>query len=142
MYFVGTVRIPRLKNCPLMAQRDLKKQGRGAIDYRVKTNSNIIAVKWYDNKTVKLISSFVGIDPIAEISRYDCSVHEKFAFNQPNIVKVYNKFMGGVDKLDMVCSLYKQTIRSQRFVCLHLAAQYYYHCGQCLDSVPSERPIT
>ena len=122
MYFVGTVRIPRLKNCPLMAQRDLKKQGRGAIDYRVKTNSNIIAVKWYDNKTVKLISSFVGIDPIAEISRYDHSVHEKAAVNQSNIVKVYNTFMVGVYKLDKVCSLNKQTIRSRRryvYIWLH-----------------------
>ena len=142
IHFVGTVTIPILKNCPLMAEKDFKKQELGAINYRDETNSNIIAVKWYENKAVTLISSFVGIDPIAEISRYDCSVHEKFAFNQPNIVKVYNTFMGGVDKLDMVCSLYKQTIRSQRFVCLHLAAQYYYHCGQCLDSVPSERPIT
>ena len=112
MHFVGTVTIPILKNCPLMAEKDLKKQGLGAINYRDETNSNIIAVKWYDNKAV--ISSFVGIDPIAEISRYHCSLHEKFAFNQPNIVKVYNTFMGGVDKLGMVCSLYKQTIRSQR----------------------------
>ena len=107
IHFVGTVTIPILKNCPLMAEKDFKKQELGAINYRDETNSNIIAVKWYDNKAVTLISSFVGIDPIAEISRYDCSVHEKFAFNQPNIVKVYNTFMGGVDKLDMVCSLYK-----------------------------------
>ena len=116
MHFVGTVTIPILKNCPLMAEKDLKKQGLDyrAINYRDETNSNIISVKWYDNKAVTLISSFVGIDPIAEISRYDFSVHEKFAFNQPNVVKVYSTFMGGVDKLDMVCSLYKQTIRSQR----------------------------
>ena len=53
----------------MMAEKDLKKQGRGAIGYRVKTNSNITAVKWYNNKAVTLISSFVGIDPIAEISR-------------------------------------------------------------------------
>ena len=46
MYFVGTVGISRLKNCPLMAEKDFKMKGRGAIDYRVKTNSNIIVVKW------------------------------------------------------------------------------------------------
>ena len=69
MYFLGTARFLILKNCPLMAEKNLKKQGRGAIDYRVETNSNLIVVKWYDNKAITLISSFVGIGPIAEISR-------------------------------------------------------------------------
>ena len=132
MYIVGTVRIPRLKNFPLMAEKDLKKQGRGAIDFRVKTNSNIIAVKQYVNQAVTLISPFVGIDPIAETSRYDHSVHEKVAVNPSNIVKVYNTFTGGVYKIDMVCSQNKQTVRSRRWyvyiwlhyplvaLCLHL----------------------
>ena len=86
-----------------MAEKEVKKQGRGAIDYRVETNTNIIAAKWYDNKVVTLISLFVGIDPIAEISRYHCSAQEKVAVNQSNIVKVYNTLMDGVGKLDMVC---------------------------------------
>ena len=86
-----------------MAEKDHKKQGRGTIDCSVETNSNIIAVKWYDNKVVTLISLFVGIDPTAEISRYHCSAQEKVAVNQSNIVKVYNTFMDGVDKLGMVC---------------------------------------
>ena len=115
MYFVRTVRITRLKNCPLVAEKDLKIQGCGAIDYGVETNSNIIAAKCYENKAPTLISSFVGIDPITEISRYDCSAHEKVVADQPNIVKVYNTFMDGVDKLGMVCSLYKQTICSRRW---------------------------
>ena len=36
MYFVETVRIPRLKNCSLMVEKDLKMKRRGANDYRVK----------------------------------------------------------------------------------------------------------
>ena len=103
------VRIPRLKNCPLTTENDLKRP------YRVEISSNIIAVKWYDNKAVTLISSFSGIDSITEISKYDFSAHEKVAVNKSNILKVYNTFTGGVDKLDMVCSLYKQSIRSRRW---------------------------
>ena len=124
MYFVRTVRITRLKNCPLVAEKDLKIQGCGAIDYGVETNSNIIAAKCYENKAPTLISSFVGIDPITEISRYDCSAHEKVVADQPNIVKVYNTFMDGVDKLGMVCSLYKQTICSRTFGCTVLLSLY------------------
>ena len=59
----------------MMAEKDLKKQRYGAIDYRVETNSNFIAFKWYDNKAVTFISSLVEIDHIAEICRYDRSAH-------------------------------------------------------------------
>lgn len=115
MFFVGTIRTPRLKNCPLKCEKDLKKEGRGAIDYRVEVNRDIVAVRWFDNKAVTLVSSFVAVDPIEEISRYDRSARKKISVKQPGIVRVYNQFMGGVDKLDMVCSLYKQTIRSRRW---------------------------
>ena len=113
-FFVGTIRLPRMKNCPLLCEKDLKKNGRGTIGYRVGQNRNIIAVRWLDNRAVTLVSSFVCIDPINEVRRYDRKTRTHVEVQQPNIVKVYNKFMGGVDKLNMLCALYKQTIRSRR----------------------------
>ncbi|XP_049782512.1 piggyBac transposable element-derived protein 2-like [Schistocerca cancellata] len=53
---VGTVRPTRLKGCNLKADSELKKQGRGSHDYRTETERNIIALKWYDNKSVVLAS--------------------------------------------------------------------------------------
>ncbi|XP_049809306.1 piggyBac transposable element-derived protein 2-like [Schistocerca nitens] len=53
---VGTVRPTRLKGCTLKTDSELKKQGRGSYGYRTETERNIIALKWYDNKSVVLAS--------------------------------------------------------------------------------------
>ena len=33
----------------------------------------------------------------------------------PNIARFYNQYMGGVDKLNMMCSLYKPTLQLRRW---------------------------
>ena len=84
-----------------MTDKDLKKKGRGAYDYRIDKNSNIIAVHWFDNKTVNLVSTYAGIEPIGTVRRYDRSLRQHVNVPQPYIVKVYNEDIGGIDKLDM-----------------------------------------
>ena len=40
-----------------------------------------------------------------------------------NIVSLYNQYVGAIEKLDMMCLLYKPTLRLRRwyiFLCLHL----------------------
>ena len=63
------MRLPRLKNCPLMAEKDLKKKGRGSYDYCLEESKNIVAVKWFDNKAVHLVSSYIGVEPIDAVRR-------------------------------------------------------------------------
>ena len=71
IYFVGTIRGSRTKKCPLLSEKDLKKQGRGAFDFQVDIASNVVAVRWYDNKSVNLVSSYVSIEPLHTVRRYD-----------------------------------------------------------------------
>uniref|UniRef100_A0A3B3WBV0 PiggyBac transposable element-derived protein domain-containing protein n=1 Tax=Poecilia mexicana TaxID=48701 RepID=A0A3B3WBV0_9TELE len=99
IYYIGTVRMNRVKDCQLMDEKELKKKGRGSLDFRVNQENNII-VRWYDNKAVNLLSSFVGVEPLCEA---------------PAIVDTYNRFMGGIDLLDMLSALYKFSFRSQRW---------------------------
>ncbi|XP_047118206.1 piggyBac transposable element-derived protein 2-like [Schistocerca piceifrons] len=61
IFAVGTVRPTRLQGCNLKADSELKKQGRGSYDYRNETERNIIVLKWYDNKSVVLASSYKGL---------------------------------------------------------------------------------
>ena len=63
-WYAGTIRIKRLSNCPLLCEKDMVKKGRGSYYYRTDTTSNSIAVCWFDNKAVTLVSSFAGIEPI------------------------------------------------------------------------------
>ena len=115
IYFVGTIRGSRMKKCPLLSEKDLKKQGRGAFDFQVYTASNKVAVRLYYNKSVNLVSACVSIEPLHTVRRYDRSSKEKINVKQPNIVHVCNQYMGGIDKLDMICALYKPRLRTRRW---------------------------
>ena len=67
---VGTMKANRLHNCPLTANKDLEKQGRGFMDFRTNNNSGIIITKWVDNSAMQLTSNFVGVEPLEEIERW------------------------------------------------------------------------
>ena len=110
----GTIRPNRLKGCPLLSEKELKKNGRGSVDHHLR-NGSITAVRWYDNRAVNLVSSFVGCEPLDMVKRYDRKIHAYIEVPRPNIVKTYNMYMGGVDKLDMLCALYKPTVKSRRW---------------------------
>ncbi|KAI4800020.1 hypothetical protein KUCAC02_016557 [Chaenocephalus aceratus] len=55
---IGTVRENRNGRAPLMTHKELVKKGRGAFDYR--SSEEVVAVKWFDNKCVNLLSSLWG----------------------------------------------------------------------------------
>lgn len=115
IFYVGTIRLNRMKQCPLLVVKDLKKQGRGSFDHRLDINSGVIAVSWFDNRAVNLVSSYVGVEPLHTVRRYDRADKKHVDVTQPHIVHVYNQFMGGIDKLDMMCALYKPTLRTRRW---------------------------
>ena len=115
IYFVGTIRSSRMKKCPLLSEKDLKKQGRGAFDFQVDIASNVVAVRWYDHKSVNLVPSYVSIEPLHTVRKYDRSLKENINVKHPKIVHVYNQYMGGIGKLDMMCALYKPRLRKRRW---------------------------
>ncbi|KAJ8259928.1 hypothetical protein GJAV_G00175100 [Gymnothorax javanicus] len=115
IHYVGTVRANRIKNCKLMEEKDLKKQGRGTCDYKVEADLNVAMVRWYDNRVVNLLSSFVGIEPVTMARRWDRQKKEHIEVPKPAIVDIYNKFMGGIDLLDMIVAMYKYNLRSHRW---------------------------
>lgn len=81
------------------------------MDFRVNQENNII-VRWYNNKAVNLISSFVGIEPVGNVKHWDCKSKTHIMVTRPVIVETYNKFLVGVDLLDMLSALYKFSFRS------------------------------
>lgn len=114
IYYIGTVRMNRVNNCQLMDEKELKTKGRGSLDFRVNQEDNII-VRWYDNKAVNLLSSFVGVEPLGNVRRWDRKAKTYIMVPRPAIVDTYNRFMGGVDLLDMLSALYKFSFRSRRW---------------------------
>ena len=72
-------------------------------------------MKWFDNKVVTLASFYVGIEPTDVVKHNNCSIRQHAHVFHPNIVRLYNQYVGGINKLDKMCSLYKQTLRSRRW---------------------------
>ena len=103
---VGTIRSNHLRGCPLDANKDLMKNGRGTMDYCCDSNSGIIAVKWVDNGVINVASNFVGVEPIGKLERWCGKEKVRKNIPCPQIVQQYNKSMGAVNLVDMLVSLY------------------------------------
>ena len=115
LLYVGTVRENRLKDCGLKAEKVMKKEGRGAMNSKVDVASNVVAVRWFNNKKVDMISSSVGVEPVNDVKRYDKKAQKKIDILCPAIIQEYNQHMGGVDLLDCLVSLYKFPLKSRRW---------------------------
>ncbi|XP_038153120.1 piggyBac transposable element-derived protein 3-like isoform X1 [Cyprinodon tularosa] len=115
IHYVGKARQVRLPNCNLKDEKTLKKEGRGSFDHRVEGTHNICAVKWYDDRAVTLVSSFAGPEPVQEIQRWDKATKTYIDVERPYIVATYNKYMGGVELLDLLTAKYKFTLKSRRW---------------------------
>ena len=111
----GTIRANRLQGCPLATNNEMKKSGRGALDFRSDMNTGIIIAKWHDNSSVHVASNFLGTEPLGAVERW-CPVEKRRKNIQcPKLILSYNKGMGGVDLADMLISLYRIPIKTRRW---------------------------
>ena len=117
----------------MSSEADLKKTGRGSSDSKVEVNSGIVAVGWYDNRTVDLVSSHVGVEPVSTVVRYDKKQKKNITVPCPEIIKVYNKFMGGVDLHDSLTALYRFPIKSK--VHVHILLHFKHDGCECLAAL-------
>ena len=117
IHYVGTARLNRLPSCNVPNDKELKKKGRGAsvIHTTLFNDVEVRAIKWYDNRGAMLVSTYAGIAPLGKISRYDRVTKRRIDVDCPDVVKLYNKCMGGVDLLDMLIALYRNPVRSKKW---------------------------
>ena len=120
---VGTTRSDRIAKCPLKTNKEMQKEGRGAMDYRVDANTGLRIIKWLDNGPVHLASTYEWKDPMSEIERFDSTTKKYIKVQCPAIVKAYNGSMGGVDLSDMFLSLYRTKINIKRWY-----IKVFFHC--------------
>ncbi|KAH7966308.1 hypothetical protein HPB49_015227 [Dermacentor silvarum] len=63
-----------------------------------------IAVLWYDNKAVTLLSSQDGTQPLDSCHRWSAKEEKHTDVPRPHIVQVYKAYTGGVDMADRMIS--------------------------------------
>ena len=105
----------RIPSNPLPTDKDMKKHSRGHIVSKVERKSNVVCVCWLDKKVVTLISTYAGIEPITKARRWNKSRKEYDEIDRPKVVQEYNKFMGGIDLLNMCTNMYRFHIRSRQW---------------------------
>ncbi|XP_070778935.1 piggyBac transposable element-derived protein 3-like [Enoplosus armatus] len=110
---IGTVRSNRMGGATLKTDKELMKEGRGAFDYR--SAEGLLAVKWFDNKCVSLLSSAAGITPLSSVKRWSKDANTKIAVPCPSLIPAYNQHMGGTDLSDMLVHMYKTPAKSRRW---------------------------
>nr|XP_039250202.1 piggyBac transposable element-derived protein 3-like [Styela clava] len=115
IHSLGVVKSNRLMGCELKSEKDLKKKGRGAIDYKVSDKGDICVVRWMDNGAVTLASSFADVDEEDQVRGWRASTKEHIIVERSKCVQVYNDNMGGVDKLDFLISLYRTKAKTKKW---------------------------
>lgn len=120
IYGTGTIMINRLKQCNFKKDSQMK---RGESDEIVSSDGKVSLTKWKDNKSVVMISSAFGRNPEHVVKRWDKSKKERIEVPCPNVVKLYNERMGGVDIFDQMMEYYRTYFRTKKWtvkVILHL----------------------
>ncbi|CAG5041979.1 unnamed protein product [Parnassius apollo] len=111
----GTVRENRLENCKLPNSKEMKKEPRGKLYH--KASEGIIVAKWHDNNIVTILSNCHGLDPITKVDRigFVDKKRSKIQVDCPAVIKMYNKYMGGVDRFDENVDSMRVALRGKKW---------------------------
>ena len=107
IYTLGVVRKKRMSGCQLKVEKELKKVGRGAVDWKVTSDTNVCMVRWLDNGIVTLVSSFAAVAEMDKVKRWSESKKEHVMVDRPLCVRLHNEYMGSVDNNDRMISYYR-----------------------------------
>ncbi|XP_055707132.1 piggyBac transposable element-derived protein 4-like isoform X1 [Phlebotomus papatasi] len=117
IYSLSTVCENRIPNSKLPTDSDIKDKPRGYSTEFVGAacGVDISNVLWKDNKSVRLISTYVGIKPFVranpqeqavKATRYDRKKKKHVEINCPQIVREYNQHIGGADLMNRLMGRY------------------------------------
>ena len=109
IYSIGTVQSNRKEMPPMKPDKEMKRG-----DIEVKKSKDVICCKWFDNRGVLLLATNVeGIGGNSTVQRRMKGSATKIPVDCPNIVKLYNKGMGGVDLMDQKAAAYRLDRKSK-----------------------------
>ena len=87
----------------------------GGINFKVTAEKDICVSRWLDNGVVTIASTFAGVEPIDQVRRWSESAKEHIMIDRPHSIGVYNKYMGGVDKIGYLISLYRIKVKIRKW---------------------------
>lgn len=115
----GTMRANCIDKCPLVSAKKLKSQERGsyAIQYDDEINEVLIC-RYHDNAIVTVVSNWETVSPVIKAERYSRSLKRKVKIDQPQLLKNYNKYMGGTDRCNQNTAKYRVNVHGKKWYLL------------------------
>ncbi|XP_046963295.1 piggyBac transposable element-derived protein 3-like [Vanessa cardui] len=121
----GTVmknRIPKYVKDDMDSDICLKRRGRGSYDVFVRDDGGMAITKWFDNKSVILLSSIYAAEEVDECTRYDRNLKRFIQVQRPQVIREYNLNMGGVDLTDRLLAVCPARARTKKWT-----VRFYSH---------------
>lgn len=127
IFSLGTIRTNRIPQIKLSSDMELKQKNRGYNEEYVGVSygCDISCVLWNDTKPVRLVSTYVGIQPFYDtvdnrhkpelIERWDKKSKTNVSIECPKIISEYNKHMGGVDLMDGLIGRYHIEMKTRKW---------------------------
>lgn len=97
-----------------MTDKEISNLGRGT-SFEITSKLGISLLKWYDNKPINMGSNFITSGTPEYVKRWDKKNKEFVHIERPEVIKLYNKSMGGVDKHDQLVSYYRMHMKSKKW---------------------------
>lgn len=112
----GTMRVNRIPgDCPLTDKKTFKKLERGHFMSTISKTDGIMMVRWNDNSVVTMASTSYGVEPLGTVNRYSKEHKKIIQVKRPRVVKEYNQYMGGTDRMDEDVSRHRIGIRGKKW---------------------------
>ena len=113
-YFTGMPLLRELKLEEILCLGTIKANC-GAIDSKVSKKGDVCLILWLDIGVVTLASTLACVDPQDKVKCWSDSAKEHIDVDRPHAVQLYNNFMGRVDKLDFLISLYRIRAKTKKW---------------------------
>ena len=112
---IGTICDNRTNRCSLKTPKQVEKMTRGSYDHRFEVNDEGLIVRWRDNKAVGIASNFDTILLEVLVQRWSNESKSCIPIVQPDVIQMYNKYMGGVDHHDWLLEKHSISIRGKKW---------------------------
>ena len=92
-------------------EKEMKKKDRGYTDHMVRSETDVLMCQRLDNKVVSVESNIHSVNPTQMAKCYNRKEKRNIEVSCPHLMQQYNRNMGGVDKYDMLMSLYRNAMK-------------------------------
>ena len=108
-----------MENAPVLSTRDLEKKECGYYSYAFDGSMSLHCVKWRYNSVVTLLSNCSGSFPLDSVERFSKAKKKKISVPRPQMIKLYNNAMGGVDLIDAAVVTYRIKFKGKKWWWAH-----------------------